>query len=212
MAKQKPLYMRASPTLQIILATLLFFVSMQLSRGKTLPQWESNVFNFFYGLPEQLYPFFYIATQFGSIYVLGALLVIYLFRQHYHIVLRLLLTGTLSYLLAGFAKGIWGRARPEEFLTDIITLDVTQGPGFPSGHTALAVALALTMGHYLKRQYHWIVAVWIILVGISRMYLGVHLPLDIIGGFAVGWFSYAIFRHVRIYDVARKKKPSNSKS
>jgi membrane-associated phospholipid phosphatase len=189
----------------MILAAILFFVAMQLSRGKTLPKWEADMFSFFYGLPEQLYPFFYIVTQFGSVYVLGALLVFYLLRRHYHVVLRLLLTGTLAYLLAGIAKSIWGRARPEELLTDIITLDFTQGPGFPSGHVALAVALALTMGHYLKRKLHWVVFVWIILVAISRMYLGVHVPLDLVGGFAIGWFSYAIFRQVRIYDVVKKR-------
>lgn len=205
MSKKKPLYMRANPTVQLILATVLFFVAMLLSRGSDLPQWEATIFNFFYGLPGVLYPIFYVITQLGSIYVLAALLVFYLLRQHYHIVLRLLLTGTLAYLLAGFAKGIWGRARPDEFLADIITLDVTQGPGFPSGHVALAVALALTIGHYIKAKYHFIIFLWIVLVAVSRMYLGVHVPLDLVGGFAVGWFSYAIFRHVRIYNIARKK-------
>jgi membrane-associated phospholipid phosphatase len=33
------------------------------------------------------------------------------------------------------------------------------------------------------------------------MYLGVHTPLDIVGGFAIGWGAYALFRHVRLYDV-----------
>ncbi len=198
--------MRIHPTTQAILALLLFAGATALSRGPTFPKWESSLFRAVYNWPEWLYPIFYFVTQLGSIYVLGALLVFYMIRQHYHVVLRLLMTGTLAYLLAGFAKGIWGRARPGDLLPDIIVLDYIQGPGFPSGHVALAVALALTIGHYLPQKYHWIPLLWIIGVALSRMYLGVHVPLDIVGGFAIGWFSYAMFRHVRIYDVRHKKK------
>ena len=115
------------------------------------------------------------------------------------------MTGTFAYLLAGFGKSLLGRARPDELLPDIVALDFAQGAGFPSGHTALAVALALTIGHYLPRKYHWIPVVWIVGVALSRIYLGVHLPLDIVGGFAVGWIAYALFRHVRIYDLSSRK-------
>lgn len=195
--------MRINPSYQIAAAGLLFIVTTLISRDTVVAGWESEAFNAVYTLPEILYPAFYIITQFGSAYMLVALAAFYLVRKRYHIVIRFLMVGTFAYLLAGFAKSIWGRARPDELLSNIVTFDVTQGPGFPSGHVALATALALTLGHYVKRQYHWIPLIWIVAVGLSRMYLGVHLPLDIIGGFALGWLAYALFRHVRIYDNAR---------
>lgn len=204
MARKKAWYSNITPTQQLGLAIALFAAATLLSRDAAVSTWEQHAFDAIYGLPSWLHGFFYVITQFGSIYVLIALVLFYLGRKHYHIVIRLLMTGTFAYLLAGFGKSILGRGRPDQLLPNIITLDFAQGPGFPSGHVALAVALALTIGHYLPRKYHWIPVVWIIGVAISRIYLGVHLPLDIIGGFAVGWIAYALFRHVRIYDLAKR--------
>jgi membrane-associated phospholipid phosphatase len=199
-----------NPTFQSIMAVGLFAIATVAAQATQIPQWESQLFYTIHEWPRVLYPLFYVITQAGSIFMLAGLLALYLFRGHYHIVLRLLMTGTLAYLLAGIAKSLWGRGRPFEVLDQVTILDVIQGPGFPSGHAALATALALTMGHYLIKKYHWIPVAWIVGVGLSRVYLGAHLPLDIIGGFALGWLSYALFRHVRIYDISTRKK-SNKK-
>ena len=204
-SKHKRHHIKLNPTQQALLAVLLLVGSALFARGTSLSGFESDMFYTIYHLPDWLYPPFYIVTQLGSIYVLGVLLLAYFAKEHYHIVIRLLMTGTLAYLLAGFIKGLWGRVRPHELLPDIITLDYFQGAGFPSGHVALATALAITLAHYFGRRFYWVAAAWIIGVALSRMYLGVHLPLDIVGGFAVGWFSYAIFRHVRLYDVRHKR-------
>ncbi len=168
--------------------------------------WEVFVFQAIYGLHDSLFPIFYIVTQLGSIYILGILLALYMIKRSYHILLHVVMNGTLAYLMAGFMKDIWGRARPDELLAGVVHLDYARGAGFPSGHMALAVALALTVGHYVPKKYHWLIAVWILGVGLSRIYLGVHAPLDIIGGFAIGWGSYALFRHVKLYDIHRRSK------
>lgn len=198
---------KINPTVQLFSAVALFTATAYMSVGREVAKWEIDLFQFVYNLPDFLWPLFIVITQFGSIYVLGALLILYLLKKHYHIVLRLLMTGLLAYLVSGFSKDIWGRVRPSELLLDVTNLDyIVRGPGFPSGHMALATALALTLGHYLPRKYQWIIPVWIIGVGLSRMYLGIHFPLDILGGFAIGWGSYALFRHVRLYDISFPKK------
>lgn len=209
MKKTKILLPRISPTKQLLLAILLFMMSVWASSGKHIAEWEVYQFMLIYDLPNILHPLFFVITQLGSIYLLGLLLIIYIFKKRYHIVLRMLMTGTLAYLVAGFAKDIWGRGRPMDLLENIVNLDyIVRGPGFPSGHMALATALALTAGHYLPRKYHWWAFAWIAGVGLSRMYLGVHFPLDIVGGFAIGWASYALFRHVRLYDISYSRKHS----
>lgn len=209
--KVEPEYSYLSPARQLIVASVIFVAAVLASRGATISVVEEALFRAIYDLPDALKPFFLAVTQLGNIYALFALAIVYVFIKKYNIVLRLLMTGSLAYLLSGVAKDLWGRARPHELLVDIISLDYFRGPGFPSGHTALAVALALTLGHYIPRKYHWIVASWILLVGLSRIYLGVHTPLDIVGGFAVGWISYALFRQVRLYDVNKTNKFSDSK-
>lgn len=169
--------------------------------------WEVSVFTFVYDWPDFLHPLFFAVTQIGSIHALGILLLLFLLAKRYHIVLKLLLTAMLAYLVTGFAKDIWGRVRPHEFLLDVVNLDyIVRGPGYPSGHMALATAMALVIGYQTPKKYRWILAVLIIAVGLSRMFLGIHAPLDIVGGFAIGWAAYALVRHVRIYSNFAKRK------
>jgi undecaprenyl-diphosphatase len=60
------------------------------------------------------------------------------------------------------------------------------GSGFPSGHAATSTALAVVLGVALGGWW------WPILIGLAaltwfgRMYVGVHLPLDIVGGVGIG--------------------------
>lgn len=199
---------KITPTQQVFLALGLFIITALLTRASTMSGIEESIFRAIYGLPSFLYLPFLAITQLGSFYILGAIIAACLITDRYSKALRLTLVGITAYLIAGFCKDLWGRARPNEMLEGLVTLDLARGPGFPSGHMALAVAIALTIGHFLPKKYHWLIAVWIIAVGISRIYLGVHAPLDVIGGFAIGWFSYALFRLVRVSTVRRgKQKP-----
>lgn len=195
------------PRLQVFLSISLFLAATLLSRNRAMDAWEEVAFRIIYDLPEWLTPVFLFITQLGGIIVLFVLSAIYLVRGHYHIVIRLLMSGLLAYLLSGVAKDLVGRGRPSELLNDIIHRDLMiRGPGFPSGHVALATAVALTIGRHLPRRHRWIVPAIIIAVGLSRIYLGVHAPLDVVGGLAIGWFSAEIFRFVQMRDIRARKK------
>jgi membrane-associated phospholipid phosphatase len=190
------------PTTQLILAVALFVVSCILVRDGKLAAWEKIVFQFFFDLPEALSPVFWTITQFGGVGVLLAISIIFLIVKRYAIVIEMLIAGLLAELLAHVGKGMFGRPRPVEYFVDLVTRDeFISGPGFPSGHTAVATAMALVTWHYLPKGYKWISVVWIVGVAASRMYLGVHAPMDLVGGFAIGWACVAIVKHVKMKDI-----------
>jgi undecaprenyl-diphosphatase len=67
----------------------------------------------------------------------------------------------------------------------------TRGPaetglGFPSGHSAVAFTLASVVAPELPVPLRPAVFGWAAVVGWSRLYVGAHLPLDVLGGAAIG--------------------------
>ncbi len=58
---------------------------------------------------------------------------------------------------------------------------------FPSGHTATIIAAAVPLALWFRRRsFSWAAALLIALMGISRMWLGQHHPIDILGGIVLG--------------------------
>lgn len=193
-------------TQQLALALLLFVVSVAASRSADMHNWEVSLFSRIYNWPDLLlYPLF-IVTQIGSIFFFGACLGILLLTRRYAVATKLLVAGSIAYLASGLAKSLWGRARPTEVIQGIINRDYTVfGPGFPSGHTALATATILVLAGLLPKKLRIFAFVLIILVGLSRIYLGIHAPLDILGGFAIGFGAVALVNHLQIKDIVETR-------
>lgn len=102
-----------------------------------------------------------------------------------------LVAGLLGWGGAKVLKEIVGRGRPVE-LMDARSLDISggyaaiTGAGYPSGHTTVAFAVATVVAAWVPRRYRWLPWVTAALVGVARVHVAAHFPLDVIGGAALG--------------------------
>lgn len=84
-------------------------------------------------------------------------------------------------------KNLVGRVRPYELIEGLTILIKTPHDwSFPSGHTTNAFAAAWVMFTRLPKKYGVPALILAILIALSRMYVGVHYPTDVLGGVIVG--------------------------
>jgi membrane-associated phospholipid phosphatase len=77
--------------------------------------------------------------------------------------------------------------RPYWFSTDVIRYASETSFGAPSGHAQIAIGVWGMLAASLRKWWGWLIAILIILlIGISRLYLGVHFPHDVILGWLIG--------------------------
>ena len=91
------------------------------------------------------------------------------------------ITSLVSSGLVQLLKAVLGRDRPEEIMLSI------ESGSFPSGHVANAATLAALLAIILWRW--WVVAagsVYVVLMALSRTYLGAHWVSDTVGGLLIG--------------------------
>ena len=86
-----------------------------------------------------------------------------------------------------FLKNVVGRIRPYEIIPGLecIVKHATD-PSFPSGHTGASIAAATAYLKTLPKKFSIPAMVVAILIGLSRLYIGIHYPTDVIAGAMTG--------------------------
>jgi len=149
---------------------------------------ETDVFRTVNDLPAWLETPIWPLMQYGTFLTIPILaLVAFAFRR-IRLGLAMLMAGVGVYLVAKLVKGLVDRGRPGAVLDGISHREVFEegSLGFPSGHAAVATALTFVVWRHLGPRWGVAALVLAIVVMIGRMYVGAHLPLDLVGGAALG--------------------------
>lgn len=108
---------------------------------------------------------------------------------------------------AQIIKPYFERLRPSRSMIDSINLLVPRGGkySFVSNHAANTMSAAMVILYFYKKWGYWAIAISI-LVGYSRIYVGVHYPSDVLGGWIFGCITAWTIITVWVFIKVRERK------
>lgn len=162
------------------------------------PALERDVFHLVNDLPDFLYWPVWLVMQLGNLLAVPAVALVAVFLRRWSLAAAILLAGVGKTYLSRVVKDLWTRERPAAVIDDVIRRGDASAAGeaFVSGHAVIAFALAVLVHRYLPPKHRWIPWALATGVAIGRVYVGAHLPLDVLGGAAVGTSLGMVLRFV----------------
>ncbi len=179
---------RTGGTLAGVGLVVLSGAGLVASNGRvgTVERWAFDAVN---GLPDWLYRPLWIFQQLGNVVValLIVLLLAALLRRPTLAAAAVLAVGAKLWL-EQVVKSVVERSRPGTSIGDAILRGQVSAHGlsFVSGHAVIAVAMATALSAVLSRRWRAVVWALVVLNGVTRIYVGAHNPLDIVGGAGLG--------------------------
>jgi len=166
--------------------------------------WDKDLFIYLNSLGVEQYDTFWsTVTQFTT-WIPLFLLFIFLFffkntkREGAFMFLTLLVMVFFVVAVTALTKETVMRLRPNndlELNAVIRILKIPSGYSFFSGHSSSSFSITTLVVLFFKKRFKWVYLfyVWPLLFAISRIYVGVHFPLDVAVGALVGMFAAWLF-------------------
>ena len=177
---------RAEVALIVAGAAILVLAALPVHRHSVSGA-EAAVFSLINGTTVLPFVIVWPVMQLGNVLVVPASAALAALFRRWRLAAELLVAGTGTYLVAKVVKGLVPRGRPGGLLSDVVIRGAeAHGRGFVSGHAATLAALATVAWPWLGRRGRIAVGVLVVVVGLARIYVGAHLPLDVLGGAGLG--------------------------
>lgn len=169
-----------------VAAPVLVIGALLAARG--VYDWEIALFQAVNGFPDGIRRSLWVLNQYGTAITIPILTAVALMFRRWTLALCLAVSGIGVYLLAKVVKGFVERGRPAALVDAVVEREpfAPDSLGFPSGHAAVAWAITIVVLVFLGRPWRIVAIGLAIAVPTVRMYVAAHLPLDLIGGAALG--------------------------
>lgn len=142
---------------------------------------------------EWLDSIFLFLNYFDSVYFMMVIIPCVWIGISYRWGIRVAILSILSTVINYHFKHLLDLPRPIVAFPDFPMLPFSD-PGYPSGGAQTAALLGGLLIYGWRSYWAWAIGVfYILLIGFSRLYLGVHYPMDVLGGYCIGFailFSY----------------------
>ncbi len=185
---QGPLEEFRALRVELALAAVGLGASWVIALQDPVPTWELDLTSSINDAPDAIAAVLWPVMQLGSLagpFIVGAALAIR--RAWRPLAAATVAAGVTAWFAAKGLKEIVARERPGVFLDTIEVRDGSgEGLGYPSGHSAVAAAVAITAMAALPRRWRWLAPAAAGLVGVARIVYGQHLPADVVGGWSLG--------------------------
>ena len=176
-------------TLRILLSLGVLGIATAIA-VRPLPGWEVNLFRAMNDLPRQAEWPMWVMQQAGMVFALptGAIILWFVVRNWRPPVALVAGGIVFGWTAARIIKAYVDRGRPGALIDNVSFGWRTpiETYGYLSGHAVVAVTLAVVLSPYMPRWLRWSLYGLAAVVCFSRMYMGAHFPLDVIGGAAFG--------------------------
>ena len=154
-----------------------------------VPAVEVRVFHAVNRLPASLEPVLWPPMQMGSLwgpFIAGG--VAWWRWRSWRPAVGAVVAGVVAWQLAKLIKNVVERGRPLDEIEDVIRRLGTpkDGLGFVSGHSAVAFSVVTVLSPYVDRRTRWALYALAAVVAVARIHVGAHLPVDTVGGAAMG--------------------------
>lgn len=181
----------------LVIGIILFIPSLLIAHTHHLNGIQLTIFRDLNNLSDSFKTAaLWLTEGLGAGYPIAVLVILPLFYRRFKLAWRFFVAAGATGVVMEAAKIIAKEPRPAALLGGNLHVRAVETGlnSFPSGHEAIATALALTAWLILPKKWRWLSIVWIIIVGLSRIYLGDHTPNDIVGGFAIALIVISVIR------------------